>query len=141
LRREISCEQRFNLALDIIRELEPVGTEKLDAIIFEKIMRGGNHNAQIATQGASEHGNRGSGYGTKQHHIHAHRGETCDHGIFDHITAEARILADDDTMTMVAALENDTCRLPDLERKLGRDEPIGAPANAVCAEKLPAHGL
>jgi hypothetical protein len=44
-------------------------------------------------------------------------------------------------MTMVAAAEDQTGRLPDLERQLRRDLAVGSATNAVSAEVFANHVL
>src|SRR3974390_287182 len=43
-------------------------------------------------------------------------------------------------MTVFAVAEDEPCRLPDLERELGRNHPVGPTANAVGAEIATNHG-
>src|SRR5207237_9908704 len=75
----------------------------------------------------------------EQQHVHADRGESGHHGVFDHVAGEPRILADDDAMAMLAALKHQSGRLPDLERQLRRDQTIGTAPNPVRTEIFAAH--
>ena len=81
----------------------------------------------------------GVGIGPSQQHVHADRGEAGDQRGLDHVAGQPRVLADHHAMAVLAALEDEAGRLPDLERELGRDHAIGAAANAVGAEILAHH--
>src|SRR5262249_14176710 len=59
--------------------------------------------------------------------------------VFDHVAGQPRILADDDAMAMLAALEHEASRLTHLERELRRDQPVGAAPNPVGTEIFAAH--
>ena len=60
--------------------------------------------------------------------------------VLDHIAGEARILADHHAMAMLAALEHQPGRLPDLQRQFRRQlVAVGQPANAVGAEIFARH--
>ena len=81
----------------------------------------------------------GSGNGAEQQHVGADRGEARDEGVFDHVARQARVLADDDAMAMIAATKGEAGRLADLHRHLARDLGVGPAANAVGAEILAPH--
>ncbi len=135
-----AIHQAFDLHLGLVGELEAVGAEKLDAVVFEMIMRGGDHHAQIGAQRARQHGDGGRRQRAELEHVHADRGEARDEGGFDHVAGEARILADHHAVLVFAAGEDAPGRHAGLHRDLGRHrERIGEPANAVRAEKLAGH--
>ena len=83
-----------------------------------------------------EHRNGGRRHRAEQQHIHADRGEARDHGGFDHIAGEPRILADHRAMAMIAALKQDASRLCHLHRQFRRDHLIGEAANSIGPEML-----
>ena len=139
-RRQIRTDKRLDLGFHIVRKLEPVGTEQLDAVVLVQVVRGRDHHAKVRAHGAGEHGDRWRGNGAEQQHIHANRGKACHHRIFDHVARQARVLADDHAMAMVATLEHEASRLADLEREFGRNDAIRATANSICPEQLPLHG-
>ena len=138
-RTEISGEQGLDLALDLVGELVAIGAEELDAVVLELVVGGGDHDAEIGAHGGGQHGHRRRRHRAEQQHIHAHGGEARDHGGLDHVAAEAGVLADDDPMAVIAALERQTGRLANLEREFRGDEPIGPSANAICAEEFFRH--
>ena len=43
--RRVRVDQRFDLVLDGVRELEPVGAEELDPVVFDRVVRGRDHHA------------------------------------------------------------------------------------------------
>ena len=134
---EVVVDQRLDVRLDLVRQLEPVGPEQLDAVVLVKIVRGGDHHAEIAAHRARQHRHRRRRRRAEQQHVHADRGEAGDHRVFDHVAGEAGVLADDDAVAILAALEQQAGRLADLHRQIGGDLGVGAAANAVGAE-IPA---
>ncbi len=102
-------------------------------------MRGGDHHADIAAHGAREHGHAGRGNWAREHHIHADGGEAGDQRVFDHVAGEARILADQHAMAMLATLEDEAGGLAHLESEFRRDLAICAATNAIRAEIFPCH--
>src|SRR3954453_23858139 len=51
----------FDLLLDRVRNLHPVVSENLHAVVFERIVRGGDGDAGSGVRGAAEIGDGGSG--------------------------------------------------------------------------------
>ena len=139
LLRELGIDQRLDLVLDVVVELEAVGTEQLDAVVVEGIVRGRDHHADIGAHGAREHSDRRRRDRAGEQHVHADRGEARDQRGLDHVAGEPGILADEHAVAMVAAAKDQPGRLPDLERQLRRDHAIGAAANAVGAEIFTNH--
>ena len=139
LRPEIGIEKLFDFSLDLVGEFEAVGAKQLDAIVGVRIVRGRDHHADIRAHGARQHGHRRRRHRAEQQNIHAHRGEAADHGIFNHVARQARVLADDHAMAMVAALEGEPGRLPHLHGEFRRDQAIGLTANAVGAKIFTSH--
>src|SRR5262249_36917606 len=69
-------------------------------------------------------------------------GEAGHQRVLDHVAGEARVLADQDAVTMLAAMEQQTGGLADLQRQLGREHAVvGLAANAVRPEILANHSL
>ena len=136
---EQPLKQRLDLLLHLVRQLVAVRSEQLDAVVFVRIVRGRDHHAEIGAHGARQHADRRRRDRAENQRVHAHRREARDHGVFDHVARQARVLADDHAMAIVAALEHQSRGLPDLEGELRRDEAVGHAANAVCAEIGAAH--
>ena len=132
-------EQLLDLLLDVVGQLEALRAEQLDAVVLEQVMRGGNHHAEIGAHRLGQHRHRRRRHRAEQQHIHADRGEAGHHRVFDHVAGKPRILADDDAMAVLAALEHQPGRLPDLERQFRRDQAVGAAPNPVRPEIFAAH--
>ena len=113
---QIAVDQLLDLELDLVGKLEPVGAEQLDAVVLIGIVRGRDHDAEIAAHGARQHGDRGRRHRAEQQDIHADRGEAGHERVFDHVAGEPRVLADDDPVAVIAALERQAGRLTDLSR-------------------------
>ena len=136
---QIAVNEGFDFVLGLVGELEAIGIEQLDAIILIGVVGGGNHDAEIGAHGARQHGDGGCRHRAEQQHIHADRGEAGDKGRLDHVAGEARILADDDAVAMLAAAEDEAGGLTDAKREIGRDHLVGFAANAIGAEIFTRH--
>ena len=132
-------EQLLDLLFDVVGELEALRAEQLDAVVLEQIVGGGNHHAEIGAHRLGQHRHRRRRHRAEQQHVHADRGESGHHRVFDHIAGKTRILADDDAMAMLATLKHQSGRLPDLERQLRRDQTIGTAPNPVRTEIFAVH--
>ena len=133
-------EQPFERRLGLVGQLEPVGTEQLDAIVFERIVAGRDHHAQIGAHLARQQRDGGGGQRAGHDHIHAHAGEARHQRAFHHVSGQARVFADHHPMAMVAAQEMRARRLPDAHRRdSGHDSAVGASANSVRPEELARH--
>ena len=137
---EIGIDQRLDLGFLRIGELLAVRAEELDAVILVGIVRGGDHDAEVAAHGARQHGDAGRRDRAGDEHVHADRHEAGHQRILDHIAREPRVLADDDAVAVVAVLEDDARGHADLHGEIGCDgKLIGPPADAVRAEVFPRH--
>ena len=85
LQREILVEHRLDLGFRLVRQLEAVRPEQLDAIVFKGIVRGRNHHPDIGPHGRGQHGDGGRRDRPEQQRVHADRGEAGHHGVFDHV--------------------------------------------------------
>ncbi len=139
LLRNVGIEQRLDLELDLVAELEAVRPEDLDAVVVERIVRGGDHDAEVGAHRVRQHGDARRRNRAGQEHVHTDRGEAGDQRVLDHVAGQPRVLADEDAMAMLAIAENEPGRLADLERQLRRDHAIGPAANAVGAEIATNH--
>ena len=93
--------QPLDLFLDRIVELVPVVPEKLDAVVFVGIVRGGEHDARVGAQRAGGVRNARRGQRPDQQHVHAHRENARRDRVLQHVPAQPRVLADND---LVAAM-------------------------------------
>src|SRR5262249_24088480 len=105
----------------------------------EQVVRGRDHHAEIGAHGLGQHRDRRRRHRADQQHIHTDRGKPRNHGIFDHVAGQTGVLADDDAMAMLAALEQQARGLAHLERELGRDQPVRTAPNSIGTEIIAAH--
>ena len=136
---EIGIEQRLDLLLDLVAELEAVGPEQLDAVVVVRIVRGRDHDAEIGAHRARQHADRRRRDRAGEQHVHADRGEARDQRVLDHVAGEAGVLADQHAMAVLAVAEHEARGLSDLERELRRDDLVGPAANAVGTEISARH--
>ena len=130
-------DQRLDLGLDRIGELEAVRTEQLDAVVLEGIVRGRDHHADIGAHRPRQEADRRRRHRAQQQHVDADRQEARRYALLDHVAGKPRVLADDDAMAMVAAIEDLARRHADAHGDLGRHWfAVGAAANAVGAEEM-----
>ncbi len=136
---EVFVEQLLDLLFDVVGQLEAEWPKQLDAIVLEQIMRRRDHDAEIGAHRLGQHCHRRRRHRAEQQHVHADRCEAGNHGVFDHVTGQPCVLADDDAMTVVATLKHEARRLPYLHRQFRRDQPIGTAPNPIGPEIFPAH--
>ena len=134
-------DQRLDLELGFVGQLEAVGIEKLDAIVGELIVRGRDHDADIGTQRPREHGDSGRRHGAELEHIDADGREARHQRILDHVAREPGVLADHRPLPVAARLREHLARRhADLERDFGSHRRrIGKPPDAVRAKILARH--
>ena len=102
-----SCvDQLLDLELHVVRQLEAVRTEKLDAVVLEGIVRSRDHHPDIRPQGTRQHGDRRRRHRPEHEHIHAGGGEARDQRVLQHVAGQPRVLADHDPVAMIAAPED-----------------------------------
>ncbi len=75
-------------------ELVPAGAEDLDAVVGHRVVRRGDHHAEIGVIGAGQVGHRRRGQHTDAEGVDALAGDPGDDGGFEHLAAGARITAD-----------------------------------------------
>ncbi len=141
LARKVLIEQLLDPHLDVVRELVAVGSEQLDAVVVERIVRGRDHHAEIGAHRARQHRNGRRRHRTEQQHVHADRGEARLQRRLDHVAGQPRILADHDAMPMIAALEHEARRLAHAQRQLRRDHAVGATADSVRPKIFASHRI
>ena len=138
--RLVLPQHGFDRQFILVRQLEAVRAEQLDAIVLIGIVAGRDHHAHVSPQFPRQQGHGGSRHGAEQDHVHAHAGKARNHGVFQHIAGKPRVLADHHPVAVLPAQEVRSRRLPHLHGG-GRchHTGVGPPANPVGAEKLPSH--
>jgi len=100
-------------------------------------VRGRDHDAEIGAQSTGQHGDGRRRHRPGQHNIHADRDETGGQRRLEQIARQARILADDYAMAVLAAREMPAGRDRDLQHGLGGHRlDISRAAHPVGAEQL-----
>lgn len=126
--------------LDVIRKLVAVGSEELDAIVAKRIVRGGDHHADIGPQRPRQHGDAWRRDRAEQKDVEPRRREARDHRVLEHIAGEARIAADHHPVSVSAVSENGSHCNADPHGEVRRHRKyIGLAANAVGAEISALH--
>ena len=97
---EIGAHHRLDAVFSLVGQLEAVRAEQLDAVVLERIVRCGDHDADIGAQAAGQHGNRRRGQRTDDGDVHAGGDEARRQRRFDQIAGQARVLADQHAMAM-----------------------------------------
>ena len=87
-------DTRFNLRFKRIVQLGSVRREKFDAVIVERIVRGGNNDAGLQAQRPRQIRHGGRRHGSDQANIDARCRKTRFQRRFQHIAGNPRILAD-----------------------------------------------
>ncbi len=127
-------------ALVVVAQFVAVGAEQLDAVVRKRVVRCGDHHAQISAHRARQHRYRRRRHRPQQHDVHPDAGEARDQGRFHHVARQAGVLADDDPVAVVAAQEMLARGHADGERGLRRHRlAVGEPADSVGAEELACH--
>ncbi len=137
---QVGFDQPLDLVLELVRELVAVRPEQLDAVVVVWIVRGRDHDAEIGAHRACQHGDRRGRNRSGEQHVHTDRGEASHQRVLDHVTGEPSVLADQHPMAMLAALEQQAGRLPDLQGEVRGQRPVvRLAANAVGSEIFAHH--
>ena len=125
----------FDLGFDGVGQFVAVGAEQLDAVVLEHVVRGGDHHAEIGAQRARQHRDGRRRQRAELEHVHADRREARDERGFDHVAGEARVLADNHAMAVIAAREIAPRRHADAQGGFGgHRRRVRLAANAIGAE-------
>ncbi len=90
LRKIVVGEAGLDFRLNLVVELEAVGTEQLDAVVLIRIVRGGDHDAEIGAHRARQHADRRRRHRPSSITSHAHRKEAGAECRLQHV-AESRV--------------------------------------------------
>jgi hypothetical protein len=139
--REVLADQRLDRELVLVRELEAIGAEQLDAVVLIRVMAGRDHHADVGAQLAGQQRHGRGRHRPQQHDVHTDAGEARDHRVLQHVARQASVLADHHAVAVRPAQETRARRLADFHRgRRGHYAAIGASPNAVGAEELSSHG-
>jgi hypothetical protein len=127
-------------ALHGVGELVATGREQLDAVVRHRVVRRGDHHAEVGTEVADQERHRGRGQDPDAHRVGTGRGEPGDDRGLEHLAARSRITADDgDRAARAVALgEHPGGRGGKRHGELrGEELAVGQSADAVGAEQTP----
>ena len=110
--------------------------EELDAVVVEGIVGGADDDAGLGAQGARQIGDGRRGHGSEQADVDAGGGDAGFQRRFEHVTRNARVLADKNPVAAVADAAEHLARGPtELQHEVGSDRRRAHPAaDAVGAE-------
>jgi hypothetical protein len=139
LGRHVPVHQRLDAGLDLVGKLIAVRPEQFDAVVLIRVVRGGNHHAQIAAHRACQHRHRRRRNRAEQQHVDADGSEACDQRIFDHVAREPRVLADHHPVAVLTAVKSEARRLAYFQRDVSGDLAVCPAPDSVGAEMLARH--
>ena len=93
---KIAIQIRFNRGNRFVVHLLAASVDELDAVVIERVVRSGNHDAAVKAVHARHIRNARRGRNVKHIRIRAGRGQACNQCVFKHIAGAAGILANDD---------------------------------------------
>ena len=125
-------EERLDLLLGGVRQLAAVAVEELDAVVLRRVVRGGDHRAEIE----AEQRDRGRRQDAGEHGGSSRRGDPVRERLLELEAAGARVAPHEDT----AAPAPERRRLAEPLDEVGRQRLADDAANAVRSEVLPRHG-
>jgi hypothetical protein len=124
--------------LDVVGQFVPAAGEELDPVVRHRVVRGGQHHAEIGTGGRDQVGDRRSRHHADVLDVHPGAGQPGDHGGGEELTGGPGIPADDGPGTATVGIGHLTQdmrrRHRQVESHLGRDVAIGEPTHAIGAE-------
>ena len=128
-----SVEQRLDLLLEGVGELVPVAVEELDAVVLRRVVRGGDHDAQVER----EQGDRRRRQDSGENGVAACGNDTARERLLELRPGAARVAADEDA----AAAGPERRSLAELLDELGGQVLAEDPPDSVGAEEPPHKGV
>ena len=122
-----SVEQRLDLLLRGVGELVPVAVEELDAVVLRRVVRGGDHDAEVEREQRDRRGRQHSG----QDGVSARRDDAASERLLELRPRAARVAADEDA----AAAGPERRSLAELLDELDGQVLAEDPPDAVGAEE------
>ena len=108
LRRFDDFHRQFEVALDFlfggVGQFDAAAREYFDAVVAIDVMRGADDDSRGRMEGAGEVGDAGGRHDAEQMGIHTRGGKSGGNGVFQHVTGDARVFADDDFIAGKAAV-------------------------------------
>ena len=146
-RRPATSTPFLDRVLDGVGQLVPSGGEQLDAVVRHRVVRRGDHHAEVGVERAHQVRDGGRGQHADAERVGARSGEPGDDRGLQHLAAGPRIAADDGDRAVRRGprLGQDVrgARVGERHRELrGEHLAVGEAAHAVGTEQTPArtHG-
>ena len=131
-------EDLLDLVLHPVRELPPAVGQELDPVVGGRVVRGGDHHAEVGVEVRHQVGQRGGRQDPGVVDVHARAGETRGHGGAEELPAGPPVPGDDrrgaPPLACVAVAEHDRGRLGQVQGHVGCEEVVREPAHAVRSE-------
>ena len=132
-------KQLFDHQLNFVRQLGALPGEELDAVVMMGIVRGTDNDSGLGMESTGQVGNCWRRHRAEQHHIRAGRGQTSLQGRLEHITGDARVLADQNAALALLAKCHPGCPA-ELEHEFrGYREVTDTPTNTVSTKIFSTH--
>ena len=114
----------------------PARPEDLDAVVGHRVVRRGDHHAEVGVVGVGQIGHRRGRQHPGPQRVHTLAGQAGDHGGFQHLAAGTGVAADhgDASPSAVRPGQPPCGRGAEGQRELSGEFAIGDPADAVSAE-------
>ena len=141
----LGVQEGLDLILDAIRELVAAVREELNAVIGHRVMRRGNHDAEVhGVLGSGQMRDRRRGDDADTGHVHAGAGQARREGVIKELARNTRVASDDRarlrTVRASGSAELAGGRLAELQRKVRSDINVRQSSHAIRAEH-PGHSL
>ena len=128
--------------LDLVRKLQPVRAEELDAIVIIRVMGRADDDPGLGPKSAGQIGNGGGRHRPGQQRIDTSRGETRLQRRFKHISGDAGVLADKHSGILPIPRKNPAGCPTQLQNEIGGDRISSHLATyAIGSEICTAHAL
>jgi hypothetical protein len=138
------AEPRLDLVLDVVVELGPGAVEELDAVVGHRVVRGGDHHAEVGVRVGREVGDRRGRHHADVDDVDPGAREPCADRCGEELSGCTRVSSDDGLGPVageLAALAEDVRRSDrQVERELGRHVAVRDASHAVSSEKS-SHGV
>ena len=90
-----AADEFLDAVLGGVVELVAARAEDLDAVVGHRVVRRGDHHAELGVVGAGQMGDRRGRQHPDPQSVDALAGQACDDGGFEHLAAGSRVTADD----------------------------------------------
>ena len=133
-------QRRFHGQLPFVGQLGALRAEEFDAVVGVRVVTGADHHAQAGTLRPREIGHSWCGQRAQQYDVHTRRVETRLQCAFQHVTGDARVLADQHRRALFLAAQHAAHGMRQSQDEIWRDGRLAhRAANAIGAKVLTSH--